>query len=275
MVNAHSKKKKRWTVPELRRFKKGSGSALTMITAYDATQARWCAESPCDLLLVGDSVGMTVQGHRDTLSVTMDQMAYHTECVRRGAPESFVVADMPFGSYQVSEAEGMRNAVRLIACGATMVKLEGAGPWLPLVERLVAAGVPVMGHLGLTPQSVHQLGGFRPQGRDTPGAAQLMTDARRLQDAGCAALVLESIPAPLATEVTSTLTIPTIGIGAGSHTDGQVLVLHDLLGMNLSFKPRFVKNFARLEEAVAEALASYCEEVRSGRFPADEHTLMD
>ena len=242
-----------------------------MVTVYDATFARLCALSAVDLLLVGDSLGMVIQGYSDTLRVTVEQVAYHVSSVRRGAPDSFIIADMPFGSYQASDSDGIKSAIQFIAAGADMIKLEGAGSWIPLIEKLVAAGVPVMGHLGLTPQSVKQLGGFRVQGRNEQAAQKIRDDALLLQKSGCDALVLESIPTSLAESITNSLSIPTIGIGAGASTDGQVLVLQDLLGMNHSFKPKFVKHFAQLETSIVKALNEFSSEVNLGTFPSDDH----
>ena len=244
-----------------------------MITVYDANQAKLAEKSQCDLLLVGDSLGMVVQGHRDTLKVSMRDMLYHTECVRRGAPHSFIVTDLPFGSYQSNISDGIKNSVALIQAGANMVKLEGCA-WTQLITKLVEAGIPVMGHLGLTPQSINEFGGFKVQGRGENEADKLIASAIALQTAGCSAVVLESIPADLAANMTQKLNIPTIGIGAGAFTDGQVLVWHDVLGLDLSFKPKFVKNYAELEKNIILALNNYCHEVQRQVFPGEEHIYL-
>jgi 3-methyl-2-oxobutanoate hydroxymethyltransferase len=264
---------KKVTIHTLRKMKQ-SGERITMLTAYDATFAGLFDRAEIDALLVGDSLGMVVQGHRSTLPVTLDQMVYHCACVARGASRAHLVGDLPFGTYQGSADEAVRAAVRIVAEGGMeAVKLEGGADYAEVVARIVRAGVPVMGHIGLTPQSVHKLGGYVVQGRTDEKAERLVADARALEDAGCYALVLEAIPAPVAIEVTRALSIPTIGIGAGAGCDGQVLVSYDLLGMNPDFAPKFVKRFADLAGIIGEAVAAYRDEVREGSFPALEHTF--
>ncbi len=263
----------RLTVRHIAAFK-GKGERVAMVTAYDATFARLIDEAGAEMLLVGDSVGMVVQGHDSTLPVTMDQMVYHTQAVARGSERALIVADLPFMSYQASDDDAVRNAGRLIAeGGAQAVKLEGGGRVLSAVRRMVDAGIPVMGHLGLTPQSVNAFGGFKVQGRGDEAAEKLVEDALRLQDAGAFALVIETIPAELAKRVTDALTIPTIGIGAGIDCDGQVLVCYDMLGLFEGFMPKFVKRYASLAEAAREATKRYVEEVKAGTFPSEEHSF--
>jgi 3-methyl-2-oxobutanoate hydroxymethyltransferase len=257
---------------------KAAGEKIAVVTAYDATMARLFDEAGADAILVGDSLGMVVQGHESTLPVTVDHMAYHAASVRRGLARSrgraHLTVDMPFGSYQASPDEAVKAATRLVAeGGAEAVKLEGGAEFADVIRRIARAGVPVMGHIGLTPQSVHQMGGYVVQGRDSDKAHRLMRDARALEEAGCFAVVLECIPAELARVITGQLRIPTIGIGAGPHCDGQVLVLNDLVGLDPSFKPRFVKRFGDLGRAAHEALAAYVGEVRSCAFPAEEHSF--
>ena len=253
---------------------KANEQPIAMVTAYDATFARLIDEAGADMLLVGDSLGMVVQGHDSTLPVTIDHMVYHTQAVMRGSQRALVVADMPFMSYQASVSDALRNAGRLLAeGGAQAVKVEGGARCVPVVRALVEAGIPVMGHLGLTPQSVNVLGGFRVQGRDADQALQLVEDATALEKAGAFGLVLETIPAALARKVTTQVNIPTIGIGAGVHCDGQVLVCYDLLGLEDTFKPRFVKRYATLANNVRSAIRSYGEEVRSRTFPDDDYSF--
>ncbi len=254
-------------VPDLK-LKKQRGEKIVMLTAYDASMAQLLDQAGVDVLLVGDSLGMVIMGCPTTLPVTMAAMLHHTRAVVRGAQRALIVADMPFLSYQVSVAEAVRNAGRLLKeGGAAAVKIEGGRPMLEVVSRLVAVGIPVMGHLGLIPQSVHQLGGFRRQAQREQDAERLVEDARALEQAGVFALVLESIPAELARTVTEQLRIPTIGIGAGPYCDGQVLVSYDMLGLYPGPKPPFVKQYARLGEAILEAARAYAEDVRAGRFP--------
>jgi 3-methyl-2-oxobutanoate hydroxymethyltransferase len=253
---------------------KAAGRRIVMLTCYDAVFARLLDQSGVDVLLVGDSLNQVIAGEETTLSATLDQMIYHAAAVRRGAPRSLMIVDLPFLTYQVSIPEAIRNAGRVLQeTGAQGVKLEGGRPMAETVRALVDRGIPVMGHLGLTPQSVHALGGYRVQGRDEAHAQQLLTDAYALQDAGACAIVLELVPAALAGRVSSALAIPTIGIGAGVGCDGQVLVLHDMLGLNEAFKPKFLKRYGALGEAVREAIRSYAVEVRDGVYPGPEHSF--
>jgi 3-methyl-2-oxobutanoate hydroxymethyltransferase len=252
---------------------KRRGQRIVMLTAYDYPFARWADAAGVDVLLVGDSLGMVVLGHDSTLPVTMRDMLHHASAVSRARPRALVVADLPFMSFQVSPQQAVRNAGRLVQRGGVeAVKLEGGERVLPMVEAIARADIPVMGHLGLTPQSVHRLGGYRVQGRGAQAASALERDARRLQDSGCFALVLEAIPAPLAARVSAALAIPTIGIGAGAGCDGQVLVLHDLLGLYAEFTPKFVRRYAELGAAVQTGIEAYAADVRAGRFPGPEHT---
>jgi 3-methyl-2-oxobutanoate hydroxymethyltransferase len=253
---------------------KERGEKIAMLTAYDATFARLLDEAGADVLLVGDSLGMVVQGHDTTLPVTLEEIAYHCRAVVRGARRAHVVGDMPFMSYQASYEQGVTNAGKLMKEGnCHSVKLEGGAVHAELVHRLVAAGIPVMGHIGLTPQSYHQLGGFKVQGRDVGGRERLLSDARTLEEAGAYALVLEAIPMDIAREITETLSIPTIGIGAGVHCDGQVLVSYDALGMDESFKPRFVRRYEMLGPKIKDAISHYVAEVRAGTFPSDAESF--
>jgi 3-methyl-2-oxobutanoate hydroxymethyltransferase len=246
---------------------------IVMITAYDAPSGRLADEAGADLILVGDSAAMTVLGHDSTVPATMEEMLVLTRAVTRGARRPLVIADMPFGSFQVSDAEAVENAIRFVKdAGADAVKLEGAGPTLTRVRAIVGAGIPVMGHIGLTPQSATMLGGFKAQGRTADKAARLLADALALEEAGCFAIVLEAVPAAVADEVTRRLHIPTIGIGAGGGTDGQVLVWHDLLGLYDGRSPRFVKRYADLATTIRDAVAAYADDVRERRFPEDVHT---
>jgi 3-methyl-2-oxobutanoate hydroxymethyltransferase len=268
---------RRITINELQRMK-DRGEKIAMVTAYDATAARLVGAAGVDVVLVGDSLGMVVQGHDSTLPVTLDQMVYHCSMVRRGLGKSgaaaHLVGDLPFGSYQASADEAVKAAMRMVAEGGVeSVKLEGGSDYAEVVRRVIRAGVPVMGHIGLTPQSVHKLGGYVVQGKDAERAQQLLHDARTLEAAGCYAIVLECIPTELARVISGQLKIPTIGIGAGPTCDGQVLVLTDLLGMDASFTPRFVKRFAELGAEVTSAVGSYVAEVKGRAFPADEHSF--
>jgi 3-methyl-2-oxobutanoate hydroxymethyltransferase len=266
---------KRVTIHELRRMKV-AGEKIAMVTAYDATMARLVGAAGADVVLVGDSLGMVVQGHDSTLPVSLEHMVYHCAAVRRGLARAraHLVADLPFGSYQASADEAVKSAMRLVAeGGAEAVKLEGGADYADVVRRVVRAGVPVMGHIGLTPQSVHRLGGYVVQGKDHEKAQRLLRDARALEEAGCYSLVLECIPAELARVITGQLAIPTIGIGAGAHCDGQVLVVNDLLGLDPSFQPKFVKRFAELGGAITGAVRGYVDEVRAAAFPAEEHSF--
>ncbi len=265
------------TIHELRRMKQ-SGERFAAVTAYDATAARLVAAAGVEVVLVGDSLGMVIQGNDSTLPVTLDHMAYHCVAVRRGLARgdgrAHLVCDLPFGSYQASPDEAVKASVRLVAeGGAEAVKLEGGAEFGEVIRRIVRAGIPVMGHIGLTPQSVHKMGGYVVQGKDADRAQQLLRDARALEAAGCYAIVLECIPTELARLVTAQLGIPTIGIGAGPHCDGQVLVLNDLLGLDESFTPKFVKRFAELGQAVRAAVSAYAGEVRAGTFPSEAHAF--
>lgn len=262
----------RVTVPAVRAMK-ARGEKIAMVTAYDATFARMIDEGGADVLLVGDSLGMVVQGLESTLPVTLDEMVYHTRAVARGARRALVVGDMPFMSYQVSPEDALRNAGRFLAeGGAHAVKLEGGAPMADTIARLVAVGIPVMAHVGLTPQSVHAMGGFKVQGRGDDGE-RVLADARAVADAGAFSLVLEGIPSELAARITRALDIPTIGIGAGVECDGQVLVSYDLLGLTPELRPKFVKRYAELYAEGRSAVARYVGEVRSGVFPGAEHTF--
>jgi len=258
------------TVPALRAFKERR-ERIVAVTCYDALFAR-LLDASVDLLLVGDSVNQVLAGAPTTLSATLEQMLYHTRLVSRGAEHALVVCDMPFLSYQVSVAEAIRNCGRALAeAGCQAVKLEGGRAIAPTVRALVDVGIPVIGHLGLTPQAVQAFGGYHVQGRGAEAAARLEDDARALADAGASAIVLELIPAPLAARVTAAVPIPTIGIGAGPDCDGQVLVLHDLLGLTEGFNAKFVKHYAELAGAVRAAVARYAGEVRSGQYPGPDH----
>jgi 3-methyl-2-oxobutanoate hydroxymethyltransferase len=251
---------------------KRRGDRIVMVTAYDAPGARFADAAGIDVVLVGDSAAMVVLGHDSTVPATMEEMLVLTRAVTRGARRPLVVADMPFGSFQVSDEDALANAIRFVKeAGADAVKLEGAGPMLPRVRALVGAGIPVMGHIGLTPQSATMLGGFKAQGRTAEKARRLLEDAHALEAAGCFALVLEAVPSPVATRITEELAIPTIGIGAGAGADGQVLVYHDLLGLYDARAPRFVKRYAALADDIRAALEKYADEVRSGRFPEEQH----
>ncbi len=251
---------------------KRRGEKLVMVTAYDYPSGRLADAAGVDLVLVGDSAGMVVLGTDSTVPVTMDEMVVLARAAARGAQRPLVVADMPFGSYQVSDEEAVRHAVRLIKEAAVdAVKVEGAGPTLSRVRAIAGAGIPVMGHLGLTPQSVTMLGGYKAQGRTARKAEQLLLDALALESAGCFSIVLECVPAEVAARVTDELAVPTIGIGAGARCDGQVLVLHDMLGLYDGRAPRFVKRYAELGQAMRAAIERYAAEVRSGAFPGPEH----
>ncbi|HEY9507906.1 MAG TPA: 3-methyl-2-oxobutanoate hydroxymethyltransferase [Gemmatimonadales bacterium] len=253
---------------------KAAGRKLVMLTCYDAAFARLLDRAEVDVLLVGDSLNQVIAGQETTLNATLEQMIYHAAAVRRGAPGALLFVDLPFLTYQVSIPEAIRNAGRVLQqTEANGVKLEGGRPMAETVHALVERGIPVMGHLGLTPQSVHALGGYRVQGREGPAAERLLEDARELEAAGACALVLELVPSALARRVSEALTIPTIGIGAGPHCDGQVLVLHDMLGLNEGFSPKFLRRFAELGGAVREAVRAYADEVRAGRYPGKEHSF--
>ncbi|MEW6240459.1 MAG: 3-methyl-2-oxobutanoate hydroxymethyltransferase [Chloroflexota bacterium] len=256
------------------RQKKERGQPITMLTAYDYPTALAMDQAGVDAILVGDSLGMVVLGYENTLPVTMEEMLHHSRAVSRGAKFALLIGDMPFMSYQVSVEEAVRNAGRFLQqAGMDAVKLEGGRERADAVRAIVGAGIPVMGHLGLTPQSVHQLGGFRPQGKTASAAKRLLEDALLLEEAGCFSLVLESVPARLAELVSQRLSIPTIGIGAGAGCDGQVLVTHDLLGLSDRFTPKFVKKYADLHGEMQRAFGEYIAEVQARQFPAVEHTV--
>lgn len=260
------------SIHDLRRHKE-RGERFTMLTAYDHPTAEILDQAGIDVLLVGDSLGMVVLGYDSTVPVTVDDIVHHLRPVTRAARRALVVGDLPFMSYQASLSDGMRNAGRLLKeGGARAVKLEGAGPGVELTARLVAAGVPVMSHLGLTPQSVNQLGGHRVQGREAADAERLLADARALEDAGAFAVVLETVPAELGRRMTEALAIPVIGIGAGPDTDAQVLVVNDLLGLTGGRLPRFVKSYTDLRGAIGDAAKSFAAEVASGDYPGPEHS---
>lgn len=252
--------------------RKGNGPPIAVATAYDATMARLLDAGGVDALMVGDSLGMVVQGREHTLAVTLDEIVYHCRAVTRVRPRAHVVADLPFLSYQVSPEQALRSAGRLVQEGdAESVKLEGGVVRAAAVRSIVDAGIPVMGHVGLTPQSVHQMGGFRVQGKTVDAAQRIFDDARALEDAGVYAIVLEGIPSDLGARITEAVAVPTIGIGAGPHTDGQVLVCYDFLGMFREFTPKFVKRFAEVGETVVQATEAFVSEVRAGTFPGPEH----
>jgi len=266
----------RIAVHELRAMKE-RGEKIAMLTAYDYPTAKLLDEAGVPVILVGDSLGMVVLGYDSTIPVTMEEMLHHTKAVARGTERAIVVGDMPFMSYQASVEDALRNAGRFLQeAGATAVKLEGGVPMAETVRRLVAVGIPVMGHLGLTPQSLHQLGGYKVQGKTPAAAVKLLDDAVALQEAGVFAIVLEGIPAPLGKLVSEKLAVPTIGIGAGPHCDGQVQVIHDLLGLCDRFVPKHAKQYAHLSDEIRDAVARYLDEVKSGAFPtARESSSMD
>ncbi len=247
------------------------GEKIAMLTCYDASFAALLEASGVDVLLVGDSLGMVLQGHESTLPVTMSDMVYHTACVARGAQQAFIVADMPFGTFQVSPEKTFEHAAQLMAAGAQMVKLEGGAAMADTIAFLTGRGIPVCAHIGLTPQSVHQLGGYRVQGKSDAAAQRLLNAAAAVAEAGAGMLLLEAIPALLAAEITAQLTIPTIGIGAGAECSGQVLVLHDMLDIYPGKKARFVKNYMHGAASIGDAVARYVSEVKAGAFPAAEH----
>lgn len=254
--------------------KQKAGEKLTMLTAYDYPLAQLIDEAGVDMILVGDSLGMVVLGYEDTLPVTMEDMIRHTQAVMRGAKHAFVVADLPFLSYEISVSEAVHSGGRLLKeGGAQAVKLEGGSSVIPAIEKMVDSGIPVMGHLGLTPQHVNQLGGFAIQGREVAAAKRIIEDAEKIQEAGAFALVLEGVPWQLAKLITERLTIPTIGIGAGAYCDGQVLVTYDLLGLFQRFTPKFVKQYANLAQVITDAVTNYRDDVTAGAFPAPEHSF--
>ncbi len=252
---------------------RGKAEKIAVLTCYDASFAALLEAQGVDVLLVGDSLGMVLQGHDSTLPVSLNEMVYHTECVVRGAKQAFILADMPFGTSQVSPQKTFVNAAKLMAAGAQMVKLEGGAEMLETVHFLTSRGIPVCAHIGLTPQSVHQLGGYRVQGRDDATAQTLLTDAVALEHAGAGMMLLEAMPALLAAEVTAQITIPTIGIGAGAACSGQVLVLHDMLDIYPGKKARFVKNFMQDAGSISSAVANYVHEVKEGSFPTPEQSF--
>jgi 3-methyl-2-oxobutanoate hydroxymethyltransferase len=259
-------------LPELLEMKRRR-EKIVMVTAYDAPSGRLADAAGVDLILVGDSSGMVVHGRESTVPVTLEEILFMTQWVTRGAKRPVVIADMPFGTYEASDEQAIANAVRLVKeGGADAVKLERGGTTIDRAKAIVGAGIPVMGHVGLTPQTATVLGGFKAQGRTAGRAEQLLEDAVGLQDAGCFAIVLEAVPPPVARAATLALAVPTIGIGAGGDTDGQVLVWHDMLGYYEGHAPRFVKRYAQLGEAIVDALGRYAEEVRSGVFPEEQHT---
>ncbi len=259
------------TAPDVR-ARKGSGTPLVMVTAYDAPTARIADDAGVDLILVGDSVANVVLGYDTTLQVTIDDMAHHVGAVARARPQALVVGDLPWMSYHVSREETVRNAAQLVRAGAGAVKLEGGRKRLEAVEAILDTEIPVMGHLGLTPQSVHAIGGFKVQGKQLEAARALVDDAVALAEAGCFAIVLECVPDAVARLVTDSVAVPTIGIGAGRHCDGQVLVLHDLLGLEDRLTPKFVRRYASLKADATSAVARYAEDVRAGTFPASDET---
>lgn len=254
--------------------KKAEGKKITMLTAYDYPTAQIVDEAGIDMVLVGDSLGNVVQGVANTLPVTMDEMIYHTKMVSRAAQAAMVVGDMPFLSYQTHKAEAIRNAGRFLKeAGAECVKLEGGSQMADTIRAIVDAGIPVVAHIGLTPQYVHMLGGFKVQGKDEAAREKLLADARAVQDAGAFSVVIEAVPAGLGKEITAMLRIPTIGIGAGPDCDGQVLVIHDLLGLFDRFTPKFVKRYANLKEQAVAAVKRYKDDVEQGAFPGEEHSF--
>ena len=256
------------------RARKNSGSMITSLTAYDYPWALLIDKAGIDIILVGDSLGMVVLGYEDTVAVTMDEMVHHTRAVTRAVKRSLVVGDMPFGSYNSSFEKAVENATRLIKeGGADSVKLEGGKNMAPVVEAIVKAGIPVQGHIGLTPQTVSALGGYKAQGKSAEAARALMEDARALEDAGCFSIVLEAVTAQIAKMVTEAVSIPTIGIGSGIHCDGQVLVTHDMVGLFDRFTPKFVKQYVKINESINQAITSYKEDVEKRRFPGEKHAF--
>ncbi len=259
------------TIPEFQQRKR-EGKKIVVVTAYDALFTRIIEEAGIDTILVGDSLGVVVQGQKDTLAVTMDEMLYHTKLVAKAAQRALIIGDMPFLSYQVCVEEAVRNAGRFLQAGAAAVKLEGGTAVLDRVEAMTRFGMPVMGHLGMTPQSVNRYGGYRVQGKEQMKAEALVADAKALESVGAFAIVLEAVPAALAKTITQSVSIPTIGIGAGPDCDGQVLVLYDLLGLFDQFVPKFVKPYAHLKADALQALRRYQEEVEHGKFPSDSES---
>jgi len=258
------------TVPQVRAAKVSTGAApMVMVTAYDAPGARMADAAGVDMILVGDSVAMVVLGYDDTLQVTIDDMAHHVAAVARAKPQALIVGDLPWMSYHVSAGDTVKNAATLIRAGAQCVKLEGGRKRVPMIEAIVDAEIPVMGHIGLTPQSMHAMGGFRVQGRESEAAQRLVADAKALQHAGCFAMVIEGVPDQVAAMITDSLDVPTIGIGAGARCDGQVLVMHDLLGIEDRIAPKFVRRYADVRGTSIEAIAAFAADVRGGSFPAE------
>lgn len=261
------------SVPGIRAAKRRNGSEpLVMVTAYDAPSARVATEADVDMILVGDSVAMVVLGYDDTLQVSIDDMAYHTAAVARSKPTALIVGDMPWMSFHVSAEQTVTNAAKLIRAGASCVKMEGGSKRIPMIERIISAEIPVMAHIGLTPQSANVMGGFKIQGRQAEAVRQLVAEAKDLQAAGCFAIVIEGVPDVVGRLVTEALDIPTIGIGAGAETDGQVLVYHDVIGLENRFKPRFVRRYGTAFEEQTSSLTQYAADVRSGAFPSDDET---
>lgn len=261
------------TVVDIKTRKK-TGLPITMLTAYDYPWALLVDQGGIDMVLVGDSLGMVVLGYPDTISVTMEEMIHHTKAVSRVVKRALVVADMPFGSYNVSVEKAVENANRMMKEGrADALKLEGGRSMAPVVEAIVGSGTPVQGHIGLTPQTASALGGFKVQGKSAEAARALIDDAKALEAAGCFSIVLEAIPAPIAKMITEAVEIPTIGIGAGVHCDGQVMVIHDMVGLFDRFTPKFVKQYARISDTIASAIAAYADDVKNRRFPGEEHSF--
>jgi 3-methyl-2-oxobutanoate hydroxymethyltransferase len=272
-MTAEPKPMPKITIPDIYK-KKAEGRKITVLTAYDFPTAQIVDEAGIDIALVGDSLGMVVQGIDSTLPVTMDEMIYHTRMVARAAKSALVVGDMPFLSYQAGIDEAVRNAGRFLKeAGAAAVKLEGGTAVAAVIRAIVAAGIPVMGHVGLTPQHIHALGGFKVQGRDEAAREKILADARAVQESGAFSVVLEAVPSSLAREIGSIISIPTIGIGAGPYCDGQVLVIHDLLGLFDRFTPKFVKRYAALKDQALRAVKEYKKEVENGTFPADDQSF--
>ena len=261
------------TVPDIREHKGAIGSKrLVMITAYDAPGARMVDEAGADMILVGDSLAMVVLGYEDTLQVTVEDIAHHTAAVSRTKPEALIVADLPWLSYHISIEETVKNAAKLIRAGANAIKLEGGRRRIPMIEALLSAEIPVMGHIGLTPQSINAMGGFKVQARDAKGAMDLVSAAKALEHAGCFSIVLEGVPSQVASMVTTSVNIPTIGIGAGPECDGQVLVLHDLLGFEKKITPKFVRSYAQFHVEGVSALSEFISDVRNGSFPSEDES---
>lgn len=261
------------TVPRVRSSKRRDGAdPLVMVTAYDAPSARVATEADVDLILVGDSLAMVVLGYDDTMQVTVDDIAYHVAAVARSKPDALIVADMPWMSFHVSPVDTVNNAAKLIRAGASCIKMEGGSKRIPMIEAIALAEIPVMAHIGLTPQSTKIMGGFKVQGRDVEAASRLVDEAKELEQAGCFAMVIEGVPEVVGTRVTDSIGIPTIGIGAGAGTDGQVLVYHDIIGLENRFKPRFVRRYGFAFADQVKALTSYAGDVRAGAFPSADET---